>query len=101
MALQHRRHLLHDLQVEAEQLLQTGALHLQHHLPTAAQTGAVHLGQGRRPQRFRIEIDHLGTALTELVLKGRLHPLKGKRRHAVLQGRQLLNPSSGKDVRAR
>ena len=45
VALHGRRHLLQDLQVESEQLLQTRTLHLEDHLSAAAQAGAMHLGQ--------------------------------------------------------
>ena len=43
MALQHCRHLLHHLQIEAEQTLEPRALDFEHHLASAAKAGAMHL----------------------------------------------------------
>ena len=45
MALHRRRHLLHHLQIQAEQPLQARTLHLEHHLAAAAQAGAVNLSE--------------------------------------------------------
>ena len=66
MALHHRRHLLHHFQIKPEHRLQAWTLNLEHHLATAAQTGAMHLSQRGRSQRRLIEINDLGTTSTQL-----------------------------------
>ena len=84
MTLQHRRHLLHHIEVEAEATIQPLPLHFEHHLPTTAQARAMHLGKRRCSQRLWIEINHLGAALAELLLQHRLNMIETEGRHVVL-----------------
>ena len=98
MALENRRHLLHHIEIEPEQPIQPGTLHLEHHLTTAAQTGSMNLGQRRRPQGFRVKINDFGAALTQLLFQHGLNLGKTEGGHAVLQGRQLRHPAGWKDV---
>ena len=101
MALKHNRHLLHHLEIEAEQLLQPRTLHFQHHLATAAQAGAMDLSQGGGTQRLRVEIDHLSATLPKLLLEHRLNAIKPEGRNTVLQSSQFLDPARRKNVRTR
>ena len=100
VTLQHRRHLLHHLQIQPEQHIEPGSLDLQHHLPAAAQAGPVHLGQGRSPQRHRIKVNHLGTSGAKLLLQHRLDLLKREGGNAVLQRGEFRDPTGREDVRA-
>ena len=100
MALKHRRHLLHHIEVEPEQPIQPRALHFEHHLSPAAQAGAMDLRQRSRSQRFRIQIHHLGATLAELLLQNGLDLLEAEGGDAVLERRQFGDPTSRKDVRS-
>ena len=99
MTLQHGRHLLHHLQIQAEHPFQTGTLDLEHHLTTTAQAGSMHLRQGRSTQGLRVEVNDLGTALPQLLFQHRLGTIKREGRHLVLQVGQLGNPPRRQHIR--
>ena len=101
MALQHGRHLLHHIQVKPEQPIQTRALHLEHHLTAAAQAGPVHLRQRSSAERFRIQIDHFGATLAQLLFEHGLHLGKAESGNAVLQSGELRHPAGRKNVGTR
>ena len=101
MALQHRSHLLHHLQIQAEEGVEPGTLDFQHHLTATAKAGPMHLCEGRGSQRHRIEINHLSATGAELLLQHGLHLFKRESGHAVLQGCKLCHPTGGKDVGSR
>jgi hypothetical protein len=98
MALQHSRHLLHDLKVKTKKSIQPRPLHLEHHLPTAAQTGAVHLSQRGSTKGLRVEVNDLCTALTKLFFEHGLHLIKTECRNAVLQSRQFGHPARRENI---
>jgi hypothetical protein len=100
MALQHRRHLLHHLQIETKHGFQARSLNLEHHLPAAAQAGAVHLGQGGSPKRLLIKVDDLGATSTQFLFQQGLCLVKGEGRHLVLKISQLGHPTRWKHIRA-
>ena len=99
MALQHRRDLLHDLEVEAEQTLQPGALDLEDHLPATAKAGAMDLGQAGGPEGLLLDINDLGAALPQLLLQQRLGRVEGEGRDAVLQPGEFFNPAGRQHIR--
>ena len=84
MTLQHRRHLLHDIEIEPEQAIQPRALHFEHHLSTAAQTGPVHLRQRSSCQGLRVQINDFSAALAQLLLQHSLDLGKTEGRNTVL-----------------
>ena len=99
MALQHRGHLLHDLEVQAKETLEARPLDLEDHLPATAEAGAMHLGQARRSEGLLFDVDDLGTALTELLLQQRLGRVKGEGRDAVLKAGEFRDPAGGQHIR--
>lgn len=99
MALQHRSHLLHDLEVQAEEALQTRPLDLEDHLPATAEAGSMHLSQTGGAEGLLFDIDDLGTALTELLLQKRLCRIKGEGRDAVLKAGKFRDPTGRQDIR--
>ena len=98
MALHRARHLLEHLQIEAKQGLKTGPLNLEHHLPAAAEAGAVHLGQAGGAERFQLKIDDLKAALPEFIGEDPLHHRKWEGGHPVLQVGELLHHLGGEDI---
>ena len=99
MTLQHSRHLLHHIEIEPEQPIKPRALHLEHHLPTAAQAGPVHLRQRSSSQGFRVQINDFSAALAKLLLQHSLNLGKTEGGNTVLQSGKLGHPASGQDVR--
>jgi hypothetical protein len=85
MTLQHRRDLLHHIEVEAKTAIQPLPLHFEHHLPTTTQAGAMHLGKRRCPEGLGVKINHLSAALAELLLQHRLNTIEAESRHTVLK----------------
>ena len=89
-------------QVGGNQPLDSGALHLDHHLRPVHQTGAMHLGERRRGLRHRLEA---GEDLLHRPpeLGGDQGPDVGQRlrRHLVLQPLQLIGDRGWQDIHAR
>ena len=99
MALQQGCDLLQHLQVEPEQALQAWPLDLEHHLATAAQAGAVHLGQAGGPEGALLQVHHLNAAFTQLLLQQLLGHGKGESGHLVLQPGQFLHVAGRQHIR--
>ena len=98
MALHHRRHLLEHLQVEAEETLQSGPLHLEDDLAAAAQAGPVHLSEAGGAEGIDRQIDDLGPPLPQLPLEQGFHHCEGKGGHPVLEMGQFLHHLDGQHV---
>ena len=98
MALHYRGELLQHLQIGAKHPLQARALHLEHHLPTAAQAGAMHLGQAGGTEGGLLQVNNLSAALTQFLLQQPLHHVEAEGRHLVLQARQLLHQFSRQHI---
>ena len=99
VTLQHSSHLLHHLQIEAEELLQPRPLQLQHHIAAAVQGGAMHLSQAGGTQWPGLDPHDLAAARPQLRFQQSLRLRKRKRRHPILQLRQLLHPGGWQQIR--
>ena len=77
------------LQVDVDQLLDAGVLHLDGDDAAVVQHGAVHLRQRRGGDRLRLELlEHGLERLAQLALDHAADDLEGLRRHLVLQARE-------------
>ena len=86
-------------EVVLDEHLDAGAPNLDRDFAAVEQGGAVHLGDGRGSDRFRIEPrEHLGDGAPQLGFDGGLgHPVR-ERRHGVLQAGEFGDEVRGKQV---
>ena len=99
---QRRRVGAQDVQVERDDRLAAGPLHLDRHLPAVEERRLVDLPERRRRHRLArdLRVD-LRDRHAELGLEDRERGVVGKRRHAVLQPLQLGEVLGGQQVGAR
>ena len=80
-----RRQMGHDLQVHFDDFADAGPLDFHHDIVPADQPGAMHLGDGSRPQRLLINrLKDFFERAFEFRAENGLHIGKGNLRHAVL-----------------
>ena len=98
-ALHPTGHHAHQRQVFFNHRHHVGPQHLDSHLPAIGQHGKVNLGNGGAGNGCALErCKHLVNRTTKCLLNGRHSHLAGKRRHPVLQQRQLIGNICGQQI---